>query len=65
MKKLIISLVLAMTLTLAVAVPALAVPAHVHNPDHCQNLANGQLNHGVHIAHGEAAVVISNLRGHP
>ncbi|MBI2856640.1 MAG: hypothetical protein HYX93_07325 [Chloroflexi bacterium] len=65
MRNLVISLVLAMILTMALAVPALAVPAHVHTPNHCQDLANGQLNHGVHVAHIEAAVVIPNLCGHP
>ncbi|MCH7718555.1 MAG: hypothetical protein IIB21_03705 [Chloroflexi bacterium] len=64
MRKLIIALVVAVPMMLGVAVPAFAVPAHVHNPNHCQDLANGELNDGVHMAHAEAGVVIANLCGH-
>ena len=61
MKRLIVSLIMAMMLTLALAAPALAAPANVDNPNHCQNLANEQDIHGIHIAHGKADVVIKNL----
>ena len=64
MKKLIIASMMALLLALSVTTVAFAVPAHVHTADDCQNLANGQLNHGVHVAHGEADAVISNLCGH-
>lgn len=71
MRKRILGFVFAAAVLAAMAVPlfgggtALAVPAHVHNPNHCQNLANGQLNAGVHTAHIEADVVIPSLCGHP
>ncbi len=60
MRKKILAFVFAAAVLVAMAVPlfgsgtALAVPAHV-GANHCQDLANGVANAGVHNAHGIAA----------
>lgn len=64
MKK-IVAAVLVAGLTLGVSGTAFAGPtAHVHNPNHCQNLANGMDVEGLHTAHNASDRIIGGHCGH-
>ena len=65
MKKFLVATTLTAGLTLGFATPAWG-HAHVHNPNHCQNLG-GQSTHaanGLHISQDASAKIIPGECGH-